>query len=390
MRVLQVIPYYEPAWGFGGPVVVCSILAKELVKRGHTLTVLTTDAFDKQRRIKKNNTTINGVKVCRLPNLSTYLAKEQNIYLPKGLKKWLSNNICNFDIVHIHSFFTVLTLLSALVCIKKSIPYVVHLHESPIPSSSLGRATVKQIFNFLWGKRILRHAKKIIVVSERERSLLVKAMPWLKERVEVVYNPVEECGDMVTKAQARRKLLVAPKAKLVICVSRLTIYKKIDALIAVFVHLLKQDSNYRLMIVGGSERGEKERLASIARNAGVRDKMKFCGYVKNSLVRKYYLRGADVFVSLSSYESFGVNAVEALYSGLPVCVSSNVVSVAHKIDKAGCGVTIKNVQNYIQVAQAIDGLIAKKIDRRAFRTVIKDFEPSVVLNKIEHIYKEII
>ncbi|MGI6370993.1 MAG: hypothetical protein ACOX0G_00830 [Patescibacteria group bacterium] len=84
MRVLQVIPYYEPAWGFGGPVVVCSILAKELVKRGHTLTVLTTDAFDKQRRIKKNNTTINGVKVCRLPNLSTYLAKEQIFIYPRG------------------------------------------------------------------------------------------------------------------------------------------------------------------------------------------------------------------------------------------------------------------------------------------------------------------
>lgn len=388
MKILQVIPYYEPAWGFGGPVVVCSTIAKELTKRGYSVTVLTTDALDKRHRVKVLNTTTNNVKVRRLPNLSTYFAKEQNIYLPKGLNKWLNDNICGFNLVHIHSFFTILTVLSAFKCIKKGVPYIIHLHESPIPSFLLRRTTVKKIFNFLWGKKILLRAKKIIVVSEQEKNLLVKNMPWLKKHVEVVYNPVEKCKYAVTKTQARQKLSIAPKTKLIVCVSRLTVYKKIDAVIMALTHLLKNDSCYRLLIVGANERREKERLISVANKAKVNDKIKFCGYVKNSFVREYYLRGADVFVSLSSYESFGVNAVEALYAELPICISPAVVSVAYKVDKTGCGVTVKDRQDYAQVAREIDGLVAKKIDKKAFKMITKDFEPRTVLNRIERIYKE--
>jgi len=44
MRILQVIPYFYPAYAFGGPVKVAFQVSKELVKRGHEVIVYTTDA----------------------------------------------------------------------------------------------------------------------------------------------------------------------------------------------------------------------------------------------------------------------------------------------------------------------------------------------------------
>lgn len=41
LHVLMVIPYFE--WSFGGPVLVMVELAAELARRGHDVTVITTD-----------------------------------------------------------------------------------------------------------------------------------------------------------------------------------------------------------------------------------------------------------------------------------------------------------------------------------------------------------
>ncbi|HPM28097.1 MAG TPA: glycosyltransferase family 4 protein [bacterium] len=390
MNILHVIPYYEPAWGFGGPVIVCSNIVKELARRGYNVTVLTTDALDSKRRIKKLKTTTNNVKVRRLPNLSTYLAKEQNIYLPKGLNKWLKNNICDFELVHIHSFFTLLTVLSVFWCGKKAVPFILHLHESPIPSSLVGRQAIKKTFNFFFGKRILHHAKKIIVVSEKEKDLIVENMPELRKHIVVVNNPVSKINNTITKAQARRKLLISPAVKLILCVGRVSHVKRLDLAINALSYLLKRDHNYRLFIVGASERKEKDRLFYIVRKNKLANQVKFCGLVDNSMVRKYYIRAADILVSLSEYESFGVNVVEALLGKLPVCVSPAITSVAYKVDKAGCGVTVKDPQNHALVANQIDKFIAKKINASAFHLVTKEFEPSTIINKIELLYREVV
>ena len=43
MRILQVIPYYLPSTGFGGPITVLTSLVSTLINQGHSVTVATTD-----------------------------------------------------------------------------------------------------------------------------------------------------------------------------------------------------------------------------------------------------------------------------------------------------------------------------------------------------------
>ena len=70
---------------------------------------------------------------------------------------------------------------------------------------------------------------------------------------------------------------------------------------------------------GGPERRE---LEALARERGVADAVEFRGWVEHEQLPQF-LRELDVFVLPSVYEGFGVAAVEASASGLPV-VASNV------------------------------------------------------------------
>jgi glycogen synthase len=46
MRILQVIPYFYPAWKVGGSVKVAYDISRKLVERGHSITVYTSDIKD--------------------------------------------------------------------------------------------------------------------------------------------------------------------------------------------------------------------------------------------------------------------------------------------------------------------------------------------------------
>lgn len=50
MKILQVIPAFYPAHAYGGTVEVAYHISKELVRRGHEVTVYTSDSLDKYHR----------------------------------------------------------------------------------------------------------------------------------------------------------------------------------------------------------------------------------------------------------------------------------------------------------------------------------------------------
>ena len=47
MKILQVIPAFYPAMAYGGTVTVAYHLSRDLVRRGHEVTVYTSDSLDK-------------------------------------------------------------------------------------------------------------------------------------------------------------------------------------------------------------------------------------------------------------------------------------------------------------------------------------------------------
>jgi D-inositol-3-phosphate glycosyltransferase len=77
-----------------------------------------------------------------------------------------------------------------------------------------------------------------------------------------------------------------------------------------------------LLIVGGDEQAaaEFDRLRGVADEVGVTERVRFVGAVPHEQLATYY-NAADVVVVPSFYESFGLVALEAMASGVPVVAS---------------------------------------------------------------------
>ena len=85
MNLLHVIPYYAPAWAYGGSVRAATDLTRALVQAGHCVTVLTTDTLSPTARAPVLRETLDGVDVVRVRNLSNALRGRLNLASPLGM-----------------------------------------------------------------------------------------------------------------------------------------------------------------------------------------------------------------------------------------------------------------------------------------------------------------
>src|SRR5689334_18283495 len=112
LRVLHVTPYSADAWAYGGIPRVAATLARGLARRGHQVTICTTDACDGTTRLSIGRSsattsdsasalaTRDGVAVRVFPNLSNHLAYRYQAFLPRGLDAFMSDHAVQFDVAH--------------------------------------------------------------------------------------------------------------------------------------------------------------------------------------------------------------------------------------------------------------------------------------------------
>jgi glycosyltransferase involved in cell wall biosynthesis len=89
-------------------------------------------------------------------------------------------------------------------------------------------------------------------------------------------------------------------------------------LLEAFAHVLRAIPEAKLVMAGTGPWGEE--LKRRARSLGIDHKVLFAGYLQDETVQNLY-RWADVCVFPSTYEPFGIVALEAMASGAPVVVS---------------------------------------------------------------------
>ena len=88
LRILHVVPYYEHAWAYGGVPRVATTLTRGLARRGHDVTVCTTDAGDATTRAPQPHTPHPGpgrLDVHVFRNLSNRLAYRWQLFTPSTL-----------------------------------------------------------------------------------------------------------------------------------------------------------------------------------------------------------------------------------------------------------------------------------------------------------------
>lgn len=116
-------------------------------------------------------------------------------------------------------------------------------------------------------------------------------------------------------SEIRKKCDIRENDKVLLTVSRLASWKRLDRSINAMEKLVDIDRNIKLVIVGDGD--EKENLMKLAKKLSVTDNVCFIGAVEQSEI-KDYMEIADIFLSLYDLSNVGNPLLEAMSCGKPI------------------------------------------------------------------------
>jgi glycosyltransferase involved in cell wall biosynthesis len=331
-------------------------LTRGLVKRGHQVTVCTTDACDESGRLPKRaearsrfrawppERTRDDVEVRVFPNLSNRLAYHLQIFLPFGLNKYLSDQAGSFDVGHLHACRNVPGAIAAYHLHRAGVPYV--LAPNGTAPRIERRRLAKRVFDTVMGQRILDRAARVLAVSNAER-LQLRALGVDPAAVRVIPNPIDldEFTPPPERRAFRRRFALpgSPAAPIVMFLGKLTPRKRVDVLVRAFAQLERRDAR---LVIAGNDMGAGGDTRALVASLGLEARTVFTGLLRGQ-ERLEALADADVVVYPSEDEVFGLVPLEALLSGTPVVVA----------DDSGCGEIVSQVGGGLVVPVGdVDGL----------------------------------
>lgn len=387
MKILQVIPYFVPAYSYGGPVKVCFDISIELVKRGHQVTVTTTDALDNENRIKKSQETIGNIKIIRFKNLSNFLAKNHNGFLPINFFFWAKNNIKNFDIVHCHDFFTLQNIITAYFCKKYNVPFIIQPHGtlSLIRQNAKFKNSKKLFLNLF--NNVFKNSKNIIALTKNEKNEIIQINQKLEKKIKIIPNGIEMAEfQNIKKINLHKKYKIPEKNKIIGYIGRIQYIKGLDISLEILASL-KKKLDFTYLIIGPDE-GEKNNLEKKIKKLNLEKNVIFIGILEGN-EKLETIKSCDLFLFTSRSEGLPMTILEVAALGIPQIISENCnVPEIEKFD-AGKVFSLKNKEKITNSLNDIlnNNKILKKMSENAKDLSRIKFDLKKVCYKIEETYK---
>jgi D-inositol-3-phosphate glycosyltransferase len=224
-----------------------------------------------------------------------------------------------YDVVHSHYWLS--GLVGERLGALWDVPHITMFHTLGEVKNRASVAEHESELRILSEASIIAGADSVICATEHERSLLRQLYAADPAKVSVIPLGVDlERFRPLDKTEARARLGV-DSGRIVLFVGRIEPLKGIDILIEAAA-LVESDLDCSVIVVGGDSGSQARvnRLRELARERGIAERVRFVGAVEHERLPLYY-SAADVCVVPSHYESFGLVAVEAMASGLPVVAS---------------------------------------------------------------------
>ena len=189
-------------------------------------------------------------------------------------------------------------------------------------------------------RRIVHRLDRIVAATRHEQQLLRQIYRVPAERITVIPLGVNlDRFAPADRAAARAELGIGDEERILLAIGRIQPLKGLDILIRSLAEVTDRDG-ISLWIIGGDDRAADEisRLRALAEEFSVASMVRFVGPVEHEALPDYY-NAADVVVMPSFYESFGLVAVEAMASGVPV-VASRVGGLSSTVSDGRTGYLI--------------------------------------------------
>lgn len=315
MKILMLTWEYPPRI-VGGIARVVHDLSHKLVKDGHEVTVVTYkdgNALDYEDD--------KGVKVYRVNN---YMISPNNFidwimqlnFNMVAKASQIINEQEKFDCIHAHDWL----VAYAAKTLKNSyeIPIVATIHATESGrNSGIHDETQRYINDTEW--LLTYEATEVIVNSNYMKCELQRLFGLPFEKINVVPNGINLNNfSGVEKDYDFRRQYAMDNEKIILYVGRLVYEKGIQNLISAMPKILQGYHDTKLVIAGKG--GMFDELKAQSDSMGLGNKVYFTGYLNSKQVQKMY-KCADIAVFPSTYEPFGIVALEAMLAGIPTVVS---------------------------------------------------------------------
>ncbi|MBO5413226.1 MAG: glycosyltransferase family 4 protein [Clostridia bacterium] len=329
MKILMLTWEYPPRI-VGGIARVVNDLSKRLIKDGHDVYVIT---------YKEGNVPYyendKGVHVYRVDN---YMINANNFIdwtmqfnfnmISKAAE--IINKEGKFDVIHAHDWL----VAYAAKTLKESfgIPLVSTIHATEAGrNSGIHTPDQKYVNDTEW--MLTYESSEVIVNSKFMKNDLQRLFGLPYEKINVVPNGINTTvyNGLERDYDFRRKYAM-DNEKIILFMGRLVYEKGVQHLISAMPKILSGYHDAKLIIAGKG--GMIDQLKAQVNAMGLGNKVYFTGYLNAKQVSKMY-KCADVSVFPSTYEPFGIVALEAMLAGVPTVVSDvgglNEI-VEHRVD----------------------------------------------------------
>ena len=315
MKILMLTWEYPPRI-VGGIARVVHDLSKRLIKDGHDVTVVT--YREGELPYYEND---KGVEVYRVdnymitPNNFIDWIMQLNFNLVAKASKLIAKE-GNFDVIHAHDWL----VANAAKTLKHAynIPLVSTIHATESGrNSGIHDETQRYINDTEW--MLTYESTEVIVNSNFMKGHIQGLFGLPFDKINVIPNGINLTNfNGIERDYEFRRQYALDNEKIILYMGRLVYEKGIQHLIAAMPKILDNYHDAKLIIAGKG--GMIDELKAQVEYMGISNKVYFTGYLDAKQVQKMY-KCADVAVFPSTYEPFGIVALEAMLAGVPTVVS---------------------------------------------------------------------
>lgn len=376
MKLLQVNASYKPAYIYGGPTMSVSKLSEEMAKTGCTVEVFTTTANGPAELpvTPGEQVDLDGVKVIYF----TRITKDHSHFSPSLFKK-LWKDARQFDVIHIHAWWNLVSVFSCWLALKRGMPVVVSPRGTLSAYSFTNKNSLpKKIMHSWLGKSLLKRSY-IHTTSEREKA----AMEALISSKKVFNIPNFIVLPEHIPAEPPKQ---GDKLRLIFF-SRIEEKKGLEILLNALTHVIVP---YHLTIAGDGNPAYVNSLKTLADKNELTGHISWIGFQKNnkfSMLQKH-----DLMVLPSYDENFGNVVIESLSIGTAVLLSK-FVGLADYVQKNDLGWIADH--NETAFGNAINNIYEQSgqlsgIRQKAPAKIREDFNEHNLAQKYLDMYNQII
>ncbi len=360
---------------FGGSGVVATELGLALSQRGHEVHFIT---YKQPVRLSGLNPSVHFHEV-HVPEYALFHYQPYELALSSKLVDMVKMH--QIELLHVHYAIphAYAAYMAKQMLLKEGIqiPIVTTLHGSDI--TLVGKHPFyRPAVNFS-----INASDVVTCVSENLKQDTLSFFDVEKE-IQVIYNFIEALEDPISKKDCQRGAMAQPHERIITHVSNFRPAKRIQDVIEIFNGIQQKIPSKLMMIGEGPERLVAEQLCE---SLGISEKVLFFGNT-NEVAK--ILCFSDLFLLPSEFESFGLAALEAMNSRVPV-ISSNTGGIPevniHGV--SGFLADVGDVKSMISFALDIlkDDQTLEKFKQQAAITA-QAFDINNIVPQYEEVYRK--